>query len=650
MPTLSIPLASSTAARYNLGHESPVSVSDHIAQHCVLGRTCVAGSRCRLPAADTCAQWSVLASHTSSGTFAPIGEHGLEHVYVGSARNRVGNGHIGDHAGVVSSSYAVIRTRSFFLFLQPSLILALGVAFAIRAATLEHQPLWRDEVDVLRFASAPWSEVQTYFTRVGFNGPLYHVLLRGWIALAGTSEYALRFFSLWFGVLVIALAYVLGKRLFSPFVGLLTAWLVAGSPYVVWYSQEVKMYTWVPALALTTIYALRRAVAGERWWWAGVVVFTTMAVYSHVLAALLIPVQVILFLAWWPQARQRWREGLISLVCLTLPYLPLLAWQAPLVFQARETGFHRYTLAQIAAILLTCWTTGMVQLGEATGMLIRVVAVALALGGALSAVVTPARIGRSSRLVRCSGIGLLGWLILPPVALAIISLWQPLFTDRYLIWCAPAFYMLVAAGLAALACFGRWSRWVTVCLFGTLLVGDSIAIWRQALTPLKSDFRAAAAFIAHWRAPSAFSETSSGADEITPPSRSCLYHVYLPVVCNGYPSGAGELILFQIPYARYTFDYYFPYEQYTWAEGPYTNWRNTDGSYVASAEDASRYMAETVGSYRVVWLVLSEADMWDDRGLTQAWLEAHGRRTAEAHFTRVDVYRYEFGEPAGGSE
>jgi hypothetical protein len=56
-------------------------------------------------------------------------------------------------------------------------------AFAIRALTLTNQSLWRDEVDALRFAQAPWREMLATFTRPGWNGPLYFVLLRGWVKL-----------------------------------------------------------------------------------------------------------------------------------------------------------------------------------------------------------------------------------------------------------------------------------------------------------------------------------------------------------------------------------------------------------------------------------------------------------------------------------
>ncbi|MFN2291635.1 MAG: hypothetical protein ACK2UC_10630, partial [Anaerolineae bacterium] len=129
-----------------------------------------------------------------------------------------------------------------------------------------------------------------------------------------------------------------------------------------------------------------------------------------------------------------------------------------------------------------------------------------------------------------------------------------------------------------------------------------------------------------------------------------------------------DLILFQIPYGRHSFEYYWPEVQpapaeppaapdcvppapkmayrvflpisevgrgtYRWAEGLYTNNGMDPG-------EADRRMEELTAGNSGVWLVATEAELWDERGLVQAWLEEHGTRSEEAHFVRVDVYRYE---------
>ncbi len=511
-------------------------------------------------------------------------------------------------------------------------------AFAVRAISLDAQSLWRDEVDALRFATAPWSEMLANFTRPGWNGPLYYLLLRGWVALAGASEYALRFFSLLFGVLAVPLTYALGRRLLNRPAGLAAALLVATSPYLVWYGQEVKMYTLVTALAVLAVYSLRRVVVGGGVrWWAAMVVATSLAFYLHILAALLVPVLALLYCAWWPQARRHWLGALVSLACLTLPYLPLARWQVPLLFQARETGFGHFTLGEMVLILLNGWSTGITGWG---GLWSALLMTALAVWGWVgplslppSPPLSPARGGKG----RGAGEGLgdlLAWLLFPLLVVWFISLRQPLFTDRYFIWSAPAFYLLIGAGLASLWRLDGWRRWPTVALVVAILASHSVNLYLQATRPIKSDFRAAAAYVADYPLP----ELPSPAAPQPAPGAG-RFRLYLPLVLADYATFDG-LIIFHIPYARYSFDYYFPIEDYPWAEGPYTNWRTPDGSYLIGATDVARQMQALTAGYDTVWLIATETTMWDERGLVKAWLDANMRLETQAHFAYVDVYRY----------
>lgn len=513
--------------------------------------------------------------------------------------------------------------RSRALLLLCAILL---LAFGLRALSLDAESLWRDEVDSLRFATAPWPEMVANFTRPGWNGPLYYLLLRGWIALAGRSEYALRYFSLFWGVSGVALIYVLGLRLFHRrSVGVFAALLTTTAPYMIWYGQEVKMYTLVPALVMAAIYALRRAVEGDgARWWAVQVVATTVAFYVHILAALLIPVQVILFLIWWPRARRQWRGALISLACLTLPYLPLLAWQAPLVFKSRDTGFHPYSLGQMALILFNGWSLGILPWGWPWATLPIGVA---ALGGLLDVIFSGWDDDSGEGQALRNRLALLAWLLLPLLAVAVVSMWQPLFTDRYMIWSAPAFYLLAALGLAAPL---RWGWPFALPWLALILFVNGVNLWQQTVVPIKSDFRAAAAYVANYQ-------------EDAPPApvdvEAYAFRIYLPLVAaTGETEDA--LIVFQIPYGQYTFDYYYPEESYPWIGGQYTNNRAANGAYLTTPEQVAQAMERATAGYTHIWLVATEMAMWDERGLVQAWLESNARLVDEAHFPRVDVYRY----------
>ena len=524
------------------------------------------------------------------------------------------------------------------------------VAFVLRIGSITFQSLWRDETDAICFALEPLIKTTEAvagsqppycqpsdtgllqrFTQQGFNRPLYFLMLRGWIGLAGDSELAVRFPSLVFGTICVALMVALGTRLYKCAIGLIAGTLLAVSAYQVWYSQEAKMYTFITMLALLAIYSLRRAMEdGRTRWWVTLVVATSLAMYAHILAALLIPVEVVLFMSWQPLSRKRLRPGLIALALLTLPYLPLAVWQLPLVFTPGETGFSHYTLGEMTSILGTDYTTGILNpMSEIPTLLAIGLAATLAVLGLaaspFSHLITwqqsadGKRYGRdtalwpSSRILLAghrvtrhvpSTMALLAWLAIPLLSIFIVSINRPIFTDRYLIWIAPAYYLLIALGVDTL---WRWWRPLAVSGLAALIVVSVLNIQHQATTPFKSDFRAVAATMTR---------------EIQP----------------------GDVIVFQIPYVQFTFDYYFrrPYESMA---GPYTNYPGNNDGYLETPAMVFQQLAATFQGRGQVWLVASEVPMWDARDLLRTWLSAHGEITYQASFAQVQITRYQLSDP-----
>lgn len=494
------------------------------------------------------------------------------------------------------------------------ILLLVLLAFALRAAHLDFQSLWRDEVDALRFATRPFPELLSTFTRPGENGPLYFLLLRGWLALAGQSEFALRYLSLLGGVLAVPLTFGLGRRLADRSAAWLAALFVATSPYLVWYSQEGKMYALLVSLVLAALWALREALERGGWGcWAPCWLLTTLALYVHVMAAWLIAVYIVWFLIAClerPRTRHQIVPLLLVLALLTLPYLPIVHWLLRLwQWPDFQTGHPFVPLGQMLSTLLWGFSRG-VQGDSPLWTLLPFVFLLLAgvvlgqLEGEKGNMAKERVEGTEGTNAGIPGLrfevwslkfevwGLLSWLLLPPLALYLISLRKPLFADRYLIWIGPAFYMLLAIGLTAV-----WRHWrpLAVALLTLVVALNLQAIWGQAHTVIKSDFRRAAAYVEPRRAPD-------------------------------------ELLLFLMPYIRHTYAYYAD-DPTPWADVPYTN----DGD---SAEEVAAEMAHLTAGRNAVWLVSSEAELWDRRGLVVAWLEAHTTPTDVADFVRVRVARY----------
>lgn len=481
----------------------------------------------------------------------------------------------------------------------------IGAAFLFRVAGLISQSLWRDEVDALIFATRPLPQLLETFRKPGENGPLFFLALRPWLAAAGHSEFALRFPAALLGTLGVAVGYALTRRLAGRKPALLSALLLASAPYLVWYGQEAKMYAALTALVPASLWlTLAVAQRGGLHRWVALYVVTSLCFYTHVLAALIVPVQALWLLILPSRAHRshRWLAVAAYLAILVLPYSPMIWWQAKLWLSPTfETGHPFVTLFDILKVLAVAFSRGILPVEQPLtllpAMLGLVAGVGLwATGRRHQAMIAPRRTVTL----------LLVWLLLPPLAIYGVSLGMPIFADRYLVWMAPPFLILAALGVSALA---RTWRPLGLITLAALLALNGVSLWVQATRPIKSDFRAAAQYVvAHYQ--------------------------------------PGDLLVFQISYVRRTFMYYSSDQidpddaSLPWLDGPFTN-----NSKPAAEFDS--YMAQGTAEYSAAWLIASEAATWDRRGLTESWLAAHGSVTDHAEFARVNVTRYVLRGPQG---
>ncbi len=489
------------------------------------------------------------------------------------------------------------------------------VAFLLRTLTLAEQSLWRDEVDAIRFSSWPILELVTGLFRVGHNGPLFFLLLRPWRSLSGDPEFALRYPSALFGTLALPLGFVLARQLgFSRRIGLLLGLLLATSPYLVWYGQEAKMYTLLLVLVSTAFIAylkaltapplpqreasfqdsaiLIRLIHGGKWWLVFVVA-TTLSFYTHILAPLMLPVYGLVALLHPADLRRHWWGWLISMSCLTLPYLPLALWQAPLLLNGFHSGHPFYPLAKQFNILLQLYSSGLIRF-------ISPIAITLFVFLFLGGLFLPSRATGDRKPTtnytspHVSRLTLALWTLLPPLIVYLVSLRVQVYEDRYLIYIVPGFYLLVVLGLTSVRQYSP--RLAGLCLGLTLAI-NLLGIWQQQRQPIKTDFRAVAAYLS---------------SQPQPPSP----------------------IMVQMPYLQHTLAYYYKGD-YTLLEGLWTN--NGKSEATVDAE-----MSALTTNLTDLWLVVSEEATWDSRHLTRTWLDAHANLVDQASFTRVDVYHYQF--------
>ena len=128
------------------------------------------------------------------------------------------------------------------------LILIVLLALATRLYGIQQQSIWFDEGWSAYAATQP--SLVDAANADATNPPLYYVLLNVSTTFLGDSEFSLRLFSLFWGLIVVALSYRLGRQLFGSRAGVYAALLSALSPLLWWASQEARMYTLLAVLVL----------------------------------------------------------------------------------------------------------------------------------------------------------------------------------------------------------------------------------------------------------------------------------------------------------------------------------------------------------------------------------------------------------------
>ena len=105
------------------------------------------------------------------------------------------------------------------------LLVTILLAFGLRLYRLGTDSLWYDETVSVHLAGKSVPELVAH-TAGDIHPPGYYLLLHAWTRLAGNSEFSAAYLSLFFGMLLVPLAYRLAVWVFGLRAGVLAALLV----------------------------------------------------------------------------------------------------------------------------------------------------------------------------------------------------------------------------------------------------------------------------------------------------------------------------------------------------------------------------------------------------------------------------------------
>jgi len=314
------------------------------------------------------------------------------------------------------------------------------LASFLRFYRLDAQSFWNDEGNSARIAERT---VQLIVEGAAgdIHPPGYYLLLHCWRGLVGQSEFALRAFSVFAGLMAVTFTYTLGRRLFGVVTGLLAAFLAALSPLAIYYSQEARMYALLAVLSAASTYLLLRALA--RWRISesenrksllAYILVAAAGLYTQYAFVFVLLVQNAVFGIWWLLKNRHWLGLTVwvgvqaAIVVLYLPWLPVALRAAGWPSAEMTVG-----LGQALVDMLRVLAVGITLPLEQATLALAVTGVLLLIG------LWPRRGNWFSAPVAAL------YLLLPITLILAFDLYKPAWL-KFLIVVLPPFHVLVAQG------------------------------------------------------------------------------------------------------------------------------------------------------------------------------------------------------------
>ncbi len=533
------------------------------------------------------------------------------------------------------------RWDSACVLMFPVLLLA----FIVRVAGLGLHGMTYDEAASVAFALPDAGHILTYPQRAIYESPPgFYLALHAWLGPAGNTPFALRFLPLCLGVLQIPLIYQLGRRLFSRLVGLLAALTGAASVIQVYYAQEVRMYTLVPLLSLVATVAFARLVTCEverrgrgdaeresrpvtlsprhpvtlsprLLLWVVYVVSMALAILGHYYAGLVLVFHNLYALIAWARGRlSPWTWITVQVLTLAGPvlYLVFASGVAATVANIAGGGDATNNLPGLRGLWLD-FALGNVSTDLRRSPLVWVLLAILLLGLGYAFVRgrqgtrSPGRgetgFPRKDWFLKALSPDSNGWFLalylLAPLAVALVLPYR--LAPRYLMTLAPAYYLAMGAGLAALR-----PVWPAMAVGLAVVLGGNAYTLGAYRNLVKNDYDRLTAVIEAQEQP-------------------------------------GDVIVISGPRQHLLLRYYY-HGRLAFRPVPAVDlppWAEVDAPRLDPARAETDMAAATAGASRV-WLLLSGEDETDPKGLAERWLNGHASFEFEQRVERGRLRLYAF--------
>ncbi len=307
---------------------------------------------------------------------------------------------------------------------------------ALLASSLVLKLLWtgtnalaHDEPFTVFWALQAWPDFLAML-RTENNPPLYFILMKAWAAVVPLEAAWLRIPSAIASSFVVLPLFLIGKRLGGTLAATAAALVFMLNGYHYGFAHEVRAYALFTLLTATAMWQLLRAANGRVRAMTWLLVTDMLLVYTHFFGWLVVGPQLLLILA-IREFRPLLRKWCMMVVLLLLAYAPYAY-----IFLSRvKESVVQGTWLESPAVeevynMLWRWSNAPV----------------LAVAFLALVIFTVFRDRFATPALKLASI----WAFIPLVGMFILSYWVPVFLDRYLVFAAPGWALLIGLALARL--------------------------------------------------------------------------------------------------------------------------------------------------------------------------------------------------------
>ncbi|MFV0484714.1 MAG: glycosyltransferase family 39 protein [Candidatus Saccharimonadales bacterium] len=329
-----------------------------------------------------------------------------------------------------------LKHKRLICVLAPALI---GALYIILCAVNLQQSIWFDESYGAYLTRFGFDDIWN-MTAVDVHPPLYYFLLKIWAGIFGFTDFGMRFMSVFFGAIAILFAWLWLKRKYGFKPAIFAALLMALSPMLVRYGQEMRMYALAAAIIFAATYVLQLAMdTKKRRFWVIYGVLISLGMWTHYFVAL-VWLAHLAYLIWTYRKKVFQKNIIIAYVVAVILYLP---WMPSFIAQSSTVQRGFWIPEASVSSVTDYFTNSFIYLdsSEITGWLLMLTLVVVV-------IFTIVTVRAKKQLTLLNFMA-----FLPPILLILLSIppFKPMFVDRYIVYSSVSMSLIAGVGVMLLS-------------------------------------------------------------------------------------------------------------------------------------------------------------------------------------------------------